>query len=94
MVSRRPGDSAATSTRRPEPSRNAFSAGTEIPIVRENDFKNRIVFLNVPSDSRFRVALRIYAHPGTNPLFVPVRIFRMNGEQFRCTQHCQVWPGC
>jgi hypothetical protein len=62
-------------------SRQSEALGTEIPMVRENDFRNRVVLLNVPSDSRFRVALRIYAHPVAKPLHVPLRIFRMNGEQ-------------
>jgi hypothetical protein len=62
-------------------SRQTEALGTEIPIVRENDFKSRVVLLNVPSDARFRVALRIYAHPNSRPVRVPVRIFRMNGSQ-------------
>jgi hypothetical protein len=35
--------------------------GTEIPVVRENDFRGgRVVLINVPTDSRFRHSLRIY----------------------------------
>ena len=62
-------------------SRQAEALGTEMPIVRESDFRNRVVLLNVPSDARFRVALRIYAHPGDRPVRVPVRIFRMHGSE-------------
>lgn len=43
-------------------SRSGLSHGTQIPIVRRNDFKQEsIVLLNVPLDSRFRNALRIYS---------------------------------
>jgi hypothetical protein len=62
-------------------SRQGDALGTEIPIVREDDFRNRIILLNVPSDSRFRVALRIYAHPTTRPIQIPLRIYRMNGDE-------------
>jgi len=42
-------------------SRSALNFGTEMPIVREDDFFiNRIVLLGVPTDPRFRNTLRIY----------------------------------
>jgi hypothetical protein len=42
-------------------SRNALSAGVELPIVRETDFRSDEVNLNgISQDSRFRVTLRIY----------------------------------
>lgn len=41
--------------------RSQLNFGTEIPIVRENDWLwNRIVLLGVPTDPRFRNTLRIY----------------------------------
>jgi hypothetical protein len=41
--------------------RGAQNFGTEIPIVRESEFrKNRIVLVGVPTDARFRNTLRIY----------------------------------
>ena len=43
-------------------SRGALTHGTEIPIVRANEFKNgRLVLVAVPLDERFRNTLRIYS---------------------------------
>ena len=46
--------------------RDAFNFGTEIPIVPEHGFTlNEIVLVGIPTDSRFRNTLRIYAQvPG------------------------------
>lgn len=42
-------------------SRNALSAGVELPIVRETDFRSDEINLNgISQDPRFRVTLRIY----------------------------------
>ncbi len=42
--------------------REAESNGVEIPVVREGDFRtDRLVFMGVPADSRFRVKLRLYS---------------------------------
>lgn len=42
-------------------SRQATSAGTEIPVLRESDFRvEPFYLLNVPSDARFRANLRVY----------------------------------
>jgi hypothetical protein len=42
-------------------SRNASSAGVELPIVREADFRSDEINLNgIPQDPRFRVTLRVY----------------------------------
>ncbi|HEV7765494.1 MAG TPA: hypothetical protein VGQ76_10870 [Thermoanaerobaculia bacterium] len=47
--------------------RQASSAGTAIPIVRESQFRsNEILLLDIPSDARFRTNLRIYAGPWTS----------------------------
>jgi hypothetical protein len=43
-------------------SRTAFTWGTELPLVRESDFRDgRVVLLNVPRDPRYRLTLRIYS---------------------------------
>jgi hypothetical protein len=48
-------------------SRQASSAGTEIPVVHESEFRQRdILLLDIPSDARFRTNLRIYAGPAVN----------------------------
>ena len=42
-------------------SRSATSAGTELPVVRERDFRTATTnLLNVPTDPRFRLTLRLY----------------------------------
>jgi hypothetical protein len=41
-------------------SRQAQTLGTELPIVRENEFAGSVMLLNVPGDSRYRLLLRIY----------------------------------
>lgn len=45
--------------------------GTELPVVRENDFAPRVNLLNVPNDRRFRKMLRIY---GRNEEAMTVRV--------------------
>jgi hypothetical protein len=62
-------------------SRSDLSHGTEIPVVRESEFKDgRLVLLGVPIDNtRFRNTLRIYA---TEPGFVAVTI----GDQVRAVE--------
>jgi hypothetical protein len=56
-------DSVSYSLRITDTSRTAESLGTEIPVVRERDFRihdDKIVLPDVPFDDRYRVALRIY----------------------------------
>ena len=35
--------------------------GTEVPVVRESDFRGQLRFLNIPVDSRYRVTLRLWS---------------------------------
>jgi hypothetical protein len=42
-------------------SRNAQSAGVEIPVVRESEFQRFTSIQDVPGDARFRARLRIYS---------------------------------
>ena len=58
-------------------SRQSEALGTELPIAGEEDFREQVQLLNVPSGRLFRVALRIYAHPASFPLHVPVKIWTM-----------------
>jgi len=41
-------------------SRSALNAGTEIPVVREDDFTDHLRLLNVPSGKNFRALLRVW----------------------------------
>jgi hypothetical protein len=65
------------SSRIRDTSRQALTAGTEVPVVHERDFRGQIRFPNVPVDARFRTTLRLWAlddfpqfivqvDPGTN----------------------------
>jgi len=56
-------------------SRNALSAGTEIPVIREDAFRTSTLrLLSVPLDARFRPLLRIYEMNLDTADFV-VRVF-------------------
>jgi hypothetical protein len=67
-------DSLHLASRIRDTSRQAQTAGTEVPVVRERDFRSRLRFMNVPVDSRYRVMLRLWSigdHPfGNNPPFI------------------------
>jgi len=52
-------------------SRQALTAGTEVPVVRERDFRGQLRFLNVPTDARYRVTLRLWSL-GDFPQFIAV----------------------
>jgi hypothetical protein len=64
-------------------SRQSEALGAEVPVVREDDWKTgAVTLLNVPSDPRFRVALRIYMEEEIESFPVaPIRITRMNGQE-------------
>ena len=47
-------------------SRDASQWGTEMPVVRERDTRETIVFSNVPFDPRYRLQLRIYGIDGVS----------------------------
>ncbi len=56
-------------------SRSATAAGTEIPVVRENEFRTGTIhLLNIPTDQRFRVVVRVFEMNLPNADF-RVRIF-------------------
>ncbi|HEV7427858.1 MAG TPA: hypothetical protein VGQ46_15990 [Thermoanaerobaculia bacterium] len=42
-------------------SRQSQTAGTEVPVVRERDFRSQLRFMNLPVDSRYRVMLRLWS---------------------------------
>lgn len=65
-------------------SRQALTWGTEIPVVRESEaFTTTIDLLNIPTDSRFRQALRIYElFPETgSSKDVAMRIYPLDSNQ-------------
>jgi hypothetical protein len=57
-------------------SRQALSWGTSIPVIREaGTFTTTLELLNIPTDSRFRVALRVYDFESPNARSVRLRIY-------------------
>ncbi|HEX3070239.1 MAG TPA: hypothetical protein VHX14_16855 [Thermoanaerobaculia bacterium] len=42
-------------------SRQALTAGTEVPVARERDFRPLLRFMNIPVDPKYRVTLRLWA---------------------------------
>jgi hypothetical protein len=61
-------DSLDAASRIRDTTRQAETAGTEVPVVRERDFRGRLSFINVPVNSRYRVMLRLWAI-GDDPHF-------------------------
>jgi hypothetical protein len=75
--------SVAMNLRVHDVTRDGLNYGTEIPIVRESDFKtNRITFVGVPTDARFRNTLRIY---GESPIDVLVTVGDLAPVRVRLT---------
>jgi hypothetical protein len=64
-------DSLSFASRIRDTSRQAQTAGTEVPVVRESDFRGQLRFLNIPVDSRYRVTLRLWSLDDT-PQFAAV----------------------
>jgi len=62
-------DSVDFTSRIRDTSRQSQTAGTEVPVVRERDFRGQLRFENIPVDSRFRTMLRMWSL-GTYPQFI------------------------
>ncbi len=81
-------DEVAFNLRIQDVSRQALTWGTEIPVVRERDLRTEAVdLLDVPTDSRFRVALRIYdpfqkprTEPDATTSWVAIELFSMESQ--------------
>jgi hypothetical protein len=55
---------AFTNLRVRDTSRTDSSWGTEVPVVRESEFRYELKFRNVPFDPRYRLTLRLYSMTG------------------------------
>ncbi|HEV7574140.1 MAG TPA: hypothetical protein VGQ21_21800 [Thermoanaerobaculia bacterium] len=53
-------------------SRQSQTAGTEVPVVRERDFRSQLRFMNLPVDARYRVTLRLWSLSDGGPLIASV----------------------
>lgn len=82
-------------------SRQAEALGTEIPVVRERDlFDRKFHLLNVPTDPRFRVALRLYDLEGGlvvtpeqgRPRTITVRFQTMDSDDTIAALHVPLLP--
>jgi hypothetical protein len=54
-------DTLSLASRIRDTSRQSQSAGTEVPVVRERDFRGELHFLNIPVDPRYRISLRLWS---------------------------------
>jgi hypothetical protein len=54
-------DSLSLASRIRDTSRQSQTAGTEVPVVRERDFRSQLRFMNLPVDARYRVMLRLWS---------------------------------
>lgn len=80
-VDGRYGDALRFESRVRDAARASDSAGTEVPVVREDRFSGGVLeLLNVPRQGPFRLMLRVYALPEcTNPI-VTVRYYDMGTQ--------------
>lgn len=74
---RRPfNDTKEVSIRVMDVSRERITAETEIPVIREDAFRTqKLNLINIPGDSRYRIALRIYGPDGEDNERVRVRLY-------------------
>lgn len=80
-VDRAHADAVAFSLRVQDISRQAQTWGTEIPIVRERDWRSRITLLDVPVTAGFRNLLRIYEYSDETVVPVRIRIYGISPDQ-------------
>lgn len=74
-------DQIALALRVRDISREALTAGTEIPVIREKDLSRSVVLLDIPLDGRFRQHLRIYDPlPHEHCVDVSIRYFDMESS--------------
>jgi hypothetical protein len=80
-VQRGSADTFTMSMRVRDVSRTGENAGTDIPLVREDDFSSTpIELLNVPIDSLSRTGLRVYDTDAKSETTATVRIMPMTGD--------------
>lgn len=68
-------DDVHLSLRAQDISRQSQTWGTELPVVREREYRNTITLLDVPTSGEFRVTLRVFV-PDVERTSVSVRVFR------------------
>lgn len=60
-------------------SRASMTWGTEVPVVREGEFRTgKLTLLDIPTGGGFRQVLRIYSLDGTRVAQVAVRVYALN----------------
>jgi len=73
-------DDVTFASRVADVSRTAQTLGTEVPVARERDYKNKVVLLDVPNDPRYRSTLRVYGF-ADDVQSVRIRIFDFAGSE-------------
>jgi hypothetical protein len=93
MVSERAGaDTVSYQLRVADTSRSALSAGTEVPVVRERDFRTHAAhLLNVPTDARFRLTFRLYEMNLRDAAFT-VRIYDQGSGSLLSSREVRLQP--
>lgn len=70
-------DAVHLSLRAQDLSRQSETWGTELPVVRQRDYRDHITLLDVPTSGAFRVSLRIFA-PDVERAIVRFEVYRQN----------------
>ncbi len=88
-----PADAVRFDLRVTDLSRGATAAGTEIPVVRESQFRTTAIhLLNIPADTRFRVSLRMFEMNLAQADFT-VRVFDQSTDALLAEQHVTTSTG-
>ncbi|MEO8217704.1 MAG: hypothetical protein ABI718_11540 [Acidobacteriota bacterium] len=74
-------DDVAVNLRVKDISRQSLTYGTEMPVVREREFRTSMDLMNIPTDDRFRSTLRIYRQPGPQHELVQVMFYDMDDNR-------------
>ena len=79
FVDRRFASEVSIALRVKDLSRASMTWGTEVPVVREGEFRTgKLTLLDIPAGSEFRQVLRIYNLDGTRVAQVAVRVYALN----------------
>ncbi len=79
FVDRRFASDVSIALRLRDLSRASMTWGTEVPVVREGDFRTgKLTLLDIPTGSRFRQVLRIYSLAEARVAQIAVRIYGLN----------------
>jgi hypothetical protein len=82
LVDRRYASDVAFSLRVRDLSRQSMTWGTEVPVVRKEQFRSgKLSLIDVPTGSGFRQVLRIYDLDGSRVAQITIRIYKVNPDR-------------